>query len=381
MDYDTESMRVHKELKGKLEVRSKLSISSRDDLSIAYTPGVGAVSSAIAKDPSVALTHTLKGNTVAVISNGSAVLGLGDIGPLAALPVMEGKSLLMKEFAGLDSFPIVIDNKDAESIINTVRSIAPTFAAINLEDIKAPICFEVEDALQDIGIPVFHDDQHGTAIVVLAGLINSAKVAGKELSSLRVVINGAGAAGSAIAKLLSPVVDDVLVIDSKGVISSDRDDLNKYKRSLLDVTNKDDFSGTLSSALLGSDVFVGVSRPGILTGEMVKSMNVNPFVFALSNPVPEIMPDLAKNAGALIVATGRSDFPNQINNVLAFPGIFRGAIDVGAKRITEKMKLAAAHALAGHIRNPSVDEVLPSPLDKTVSSEIARAVADAYIEN
>lgn len=381
MDYNTESIKLHKKLNGKLETKSKVSIVTKDDLSLAYTPGVGAVSLIIANDPSLAKTHTMKGNTVAVISNGSAVLGLGDIGPLAALPVMEGKSILLKEFAGVDSFPLVIDNKDAFSIIQTVKSVAPTFAAINLEDIKAPICFEVESSLQDIGIPVFHDDQHGTAIVVLAALMNGSKVANKSLSSLKVVISGAGAAGTAISKLLAPLVKDVLVLDSKGVISSSRGDLNKYKQELLSITNKENFSGDLSSSLVGADVFIGVSKPGILTSDMVKSMNKDSFVFALSNPVPEVMPDIAKDAGALIVATGRSDFPNQINNVLAFPGIFRGAIDAGAKRITDSMKLAAAHALANYIKDPSVDNILPSPLDKGVANVIASAVKEDWIKN
>jgi len=378
MDYNLESLKVHKQLGGKLEVRSKIGISSKDDLSIAYTPGVGAVSLAIAEDSSLARTLTLKKDTVAVISDGSAVLGLGDIGPLAALPVMEGKSLLLKEFAGLNSFPLVLDSHDASSIIQVVRSVAPTFAAINLEDIKAPVCFEVESSLQDLGIPVFHDDQHGTAVVVLAGLINSAKVTNKELSSLKVVVNGAGAAGTAITKLLSSVVKDILVLDSKGIISSSRSDLNKYKKEFLSLTNSQDVSGDLSFAIKGADVFIGVSKPGILTEEMIRSMNSDPFIFALSNPVPEVMPDVAHSAGALIVATGRSDFPNQINNVLAFPGIFKGAISVRATRITEKMKLAAAHALANYIKQPSREMVLPSPLDKEIANVVSKAVADAW---
>ncbi len=376
MDFGKLSINLHRQKHGKLEICSKVGLNSREDLSLAYTPGVAAVSTLVANDPKQAKELTIKGNTVAIVSDGSAVLGLGNIGPLGALPVMEGKAILFKEFAGVDAFPIVIDKHDADGIVDIVRAISPTFAGVNLEDIAAPVCFDVEERLQDIGIPVFHDDQHGTAIVVMAGLINAAKITGRNLSELKVVVNGAGSAGIAIAKLLASQVKNVIVLDSKGIISSSRNDLNKYKKTLLENTNKEGLSGALSDAMVGADVFVGVSKAGVLSEEMVRSMNPDPFIFALANPDPEIVPDVAKKAGAKVVATGRSDYPNQLNNVLAFPGIFRGAIDAGATRITPEMKLAASHALADSVEEAdlSVDKILPSPLNKTVARSVAEAV-------
>lgn len=361
-------------------------VRTMDDLSLAYTPGVAAPCELIAKDPSQALELTLKSNAVAVVSDGSAVLGLGNIGPLAAIPVMEGKALLFKEYADINAWPICLDTQDTEEIIETVQRIAPVFGGINLEDISAPRCFEIEERLQGLGIPVFHDDQHGTAIVLLAALINACKVTGREISSLKVVINGAGAAGTAIAKLLRCIgqepdacisVADVIVCDSKGAIHRDRDDLNDMKRDLLRFSNHTHRSGTLAEVLPGADVFIGVSKGNLINAEHVKSMAPEPIIFAMANPTPEIMPDVARQAGAAVVGTGRSDFPNQVNNVLAFPGIFRGALDVGAKRITEKMKIAAAYALAGAVSEPTPDRIIPSPLDRSVSPLVAKAVGRA----
>ncbi len=388
-DFDARSLELHEKHKGKLEVRSKFPLRDRADLSTAYTPGVAAVCEAIHQDPSKAKTLTIKANTVAVVSDGSAVLGLGDIGPLAALPVMEGKAVLFKEFADIDAFPIVLDTKDPLEIIKTVERIAPTFGGINLEDIAAPKCFEIEDALQDIGIPVFHDDQHGTAIVLLAALLNACKVTGKKPEDLRVVINGAGAAGTAIAKLLRCVgqnpdvcvpVRDILVCDTKGIISRQRTDLNNAKKMLLIYTNRDDHTGSMEDAIRNADVFIGVSVADLLNEGHIKSMAPDPFVFALANPKPEIMPDVARAAGASVVGTGRSDLPNQINNVLAFPGIFRGALDAGATRITEHMKIAAAHALAEGVEGLSPEKVLPASLDRSVAPRIAEAARKAWHE-
>jgi len=388
-DFDARSLELHEKHKGKLEVRSKFPLRDRADLSTAYTPGVAAVCEAIHQDPSKAKTLTIKANTVAVVSDGSAVLGLGDIGPLAALPVMEGKAVLFKEFADIDAFPIVLDTKDPLEIIKTVERIAPTFGGINLEDIEAPKCFEIEDALQDIGIPVFHDDQHGTAIVLLAALLNACKVTGKKPEDLRVVINGAGAAGTAIAKLLRCVgqnpdvcvpVRDILVCDTKGIISRQRTDLNNAKKMLLIYTNRDDHTGSMEDAIRNADVFIGVSVADLLNEGHIKSMAPDPFVFALANPKPEIMPDVARAAGASVVGTGRSDLPNQINNVLAFPGIFRGALDAGATRITEHMKIAAAHALAEGVEGLSPEKVLPASLDRSVAPRIAEAARKAWHE-
>ena len=386
-DYGQRSLIVHEQLRGKISISSKLPVASQDDLSIAYTPGVAEPCLAIAEDLSKVWDLTIKRNSVAVVSDGSAVLGLGNIGPEAAIPVMEGKCLLFKEYAGVDSWPICLSTQDSQEIIETVKRIAPTFGGINLEDISAPRCFEIENALQGIGIPVFHDDQHGTAIVLLAALINSAKIVGKDLSDLKVVINGGGAAGVAIAKLLQCIeqdpsicnpVKEVIVCDRKGIIHSARTDLNEYKQSLLKISNPHDIQGSLQDALAGADVFVGVSAGGILKADDIRTMAPDAVVFAMANPEPEIYPEEARQGGAAIVGTGRSDFPNQVNNVLAFPGIFRGALDAAAPRITPKMKIAAAYALASAVQEPSSNKVLPSPLDKTVAPLVAKAVFKAH---
>ena len=385
-DYFEKSLIMHQQLKGKVGIHNKLPIGSREDLSVAYTPGVARPCEVIAEDPEEAYKLTIKGNSVAVISDGSAVLGLGDIGPLASLPVMEGKALLFREFAKIDAWPVCLDTKDPEKIIETCRLIAPSFGGINLEDISAPRCFEIEESLQDIGIPVFHDDQHGTAIVLLAGLINAAKVVGKNIKELRVVINGAGAAGTAIARLISGVgverasvdhVQDVLLCDSHGIISRKRKDLNEEKEKLLTFSNNDNVSGSLNDALSNADVFIGVSKGNLLTSIDISSMADNAIIFGMANPVPEIMPEEAIKGGAAVVGTGRSDFPNQVNNVLVFPGIFRGALDARAPAITSGMKIAAALALAGIVENPSPDIILPHPLDRTVAPEIAKQVRAA----
>ena len=386
MDYNAESLKLHKEKRGKLEVKSKFPLETIDDLSIAYTPGVAAPSIVIANDKEKVYDYTIKSNSIAVVSDGSSVLGLGNIGGEAALPVMEGKSLLFKELAGIDAFPICLTTQETDEIIKTIKNISSGFGGINLEDIAAPKCFEVEEALQDIGIPVFHDDQHGTAIVVHAALTNAAKVVEKDFSELKVVISGAGSAGTAIAKLITcykidnnicSSVNDVVMVDSKGIINSDRDNLDNYKIKLLEFTNKNDISGALANALENADVFIGVSRGGIATKEMIQSMSDKAIVFAMANPEPEIMPDLAREAGAAVVGTGRSDFPNQVNNILAFPGIFKGALEIRAKSITSEMKVAAAKALASIIKNPSAEKILPSPLDKSVVEVIAKAVKNA----
>ena len=387
MDYGEKSLLIHEQLRGKIGLAGKMPVESQDDLSIAYTPGVAAPCLAIAEDPARARDLTLKRNAVAVVSDGSAVLGLGNIGPLAAIPVMEGKALLFKTYADIDAWPICLDTQDADEIVETVKRIAPVFGGVNLEDISAPRCFEVEDRLQDLGIPVFHDDQHGTAIVLLAAMLNAARVVGKDPGELRVVINGAGAAGSAIAGLLrcidqDPVVctpvRDVLVCDRKGIIHRIRGDLNSQKEALLAYTNREDREGTLLDALDGADVFVGVSKGNLLTAQDVSTMANDVIVLAMANPIPEIMPDEAKAGGATIVGTGRSDFPNQVNNVLAFPGIFRGALDAGAEVITPEMKIAAAHALAGAVEDVCAEKILPSPLNRTVAPLVARAVALAW---
>ena len=386
MNYFEESLKQHQLKQGKWEIKSKFPLENLDDLSIAYTPGVASVCESITKNIDSAYETTMKGNSVAIVSDGSAVLGLGDIGPEASLPVMEGKAVLFKKFADIDGVPIVIDAHSNEDIVTTVKTIAPTFGGINLEDIKAPKCFEIEEKLQDIGIPVFHDDQHGTAIVLLAALLNSSKIINKPLENMKVVINGAGAAGTAIAKLLRCVghdpkicvpVNDVIVCDSKGIISKERKDLNQYKVALLNYSNHRNKSGTLIDALKGADCFIGVSKGNLLSSEDIKIMAPDPIILAMANPIPEIMPDVAKAAGASIVGTGRSDFPNQVNNVLVFPGIFRGALNAKAKRITESMKIAAAHALASAVTNISVDKILPNPLDSSTSILVANAVEKA----
>lgn len=375
-NYAQQSLDAHRKHRGKIEVKSKLPITNREELSIAYTPGVAAVCLEIEKDKNETRNLTSCKNTVAVITDGTAVLGLGDIGPLAALPVMEGKAALFKEFANVDAFPIALATKDVEEIIATVKNIAPTFGGINLEDISAPRCFEIERRLKEVlDIPVFHDDQHGTAIVVLAGLINALKVVGKNKEDIKVVVNGAGAAGTAVAKLMHEYgVKNIIVCDTKGVISGGREDLNEYKKELASFLSAQNLVGTVYDALVGADVLVGVSKGGLLTAEHVKTMAPDAIIFAMANPVPEIMPDDAYAGGAKIVATGRSDFPNQINNVLAFPGIFRGAIDAQIPQITEKMKLAAAAALAVLVLNPTPEKIIPGPFDAGVAEAVARAV-------
>ena len=376
MDYNKLALELHEKYKGKITtaLRDNGEID-RDKLSAYYSPGVGAVSQAIAENSADLPKYTWTNNLVGVISDGSAILGLGDLGPKAAMPVMEGKALLFKHFANVDAVPIVLDVHQPEEIIAAIKSIAPSFGAINLEDIAAPKCFEIEERLKaELDIPVFHDDQHGTAVVVLAGLINSMKVVGKNLADCKVVMIGAGAAGTAIAKLLYAYgVHNIYAVDSRGIISDARDDLNAEKTALKQYL-RTDISGSLDDAITDADIFIGVSKPGLLTPEMVAKMAKNPVVFALANPVPEIMPDIAKEAGVAVIATGRSDFPNQINNSLAFPGIFRGALDHGVKKITDEHKLAAAEALAALVDHPTADEVIPSPFDERVVPAVADVI-------
>ncbi|MBU4069990.1 MAG: NADP-dependent malic enzyme [Nanoarchaeota archaeon] len=380
IDYNEKSLEMHKKNKGKIEIKSKVKLENKEDLSLAYTPGVAEVSRKIAEDKNKIYDYTFKGNSVAVISDGTAVLGLGNIGAEAAMPVMEGKAILFKEFANIDAFPICLKEQNTEKTIETIKNISPVFGGINLEDFKAPECFEIESRLQDLGIPVMHDDQHGTAVVVLAGLTNALKLRGSEKQDVKIIINGSGAAGIAVAKLLlKDGFKKITMIDSKGIIHKQRDNLNQIKKQIAEVTNYANIQGDLNHALVGADVFIGVSVANLLNKEMIQSMNNNPIIFALANPVPEVMPDVAQQAGAFIIATGRSDFPNQINNVLAFPGIFRGALDIRAKRITDKMKLAAAKALANLIK-PEINKILPNPLDKSVVPAIAEAVKKAYLE-
>lgn len=377
MDVADEALALHKKLGGKMSYHSKIRIRGRHDLSLLYTPGVAAVSSAIALNKSRVYEYTGKRNSVAVISDGSAVLGLGNIGPEAAMPVMEGKAMLFSELASIDAVPICLSTQDPDEIIKTVIAISPSFGGISLEDIAAPNCFYIEEELKKrLSIPVMHDDQHGTAVVVLAGLINTLKVVGKTFDKIQVVISGAGAAGMATAKLLLKYgVKNIVLVDSRGAIYSGRTALNGSKRELAKLTNKERIRGGLSEVLVGADVFIGVSAPNILTSEMVSVMSSKAIVFAMANPVPEIMPLEAKKGGAYIVATGRSDFPNQINNVLSFPGIFRGVLDSGARKITDEMKIAASEAIASLISNPSASKILPSPLDTRVVPAVARSVA------
>lgn len=376
MNYDELALSQHKAHKGKITTKLRdESEVTREKLSTYYTPGVAAVSRAIADDESLLPVYTWTNNLVAVISDGSAVLGLGNIGPKGSMPVMEGKALLFKQFADIDSVPIILDVHTPDEIVATVKAIAPSFGAINLEDIAAPQCFEIEERLKaECNIPVFHDDQHGTAVVVLAGLINSMKVTGKKLSDCKIVIIGAGAAGTAITKLLHAYgVGSIVAVDSKGIVSSSRTDLNSEKQALLEYIDAS-ASGTLEDALRGADIFIGVSKPDLLTAEMVKTMNPGPIIFALSNPNPEIMPDIAHEAGAAVVATGRSDFPNQVNNAVAFPGIFRGALDNGVRKITDEHKIAAAEAIASLIENPTASEVIPSVFDTRLVPAIAKVI-------
>ena len=372
------ALKLHEEWQGKLEIRSKAQVRSKEDLALAYTPGVAEPCKLIAEDKDLAYKYTIKSNTIAVVSDGSAVLGLGNIGPYAAMPVMEGKAVLFKEFGGVNAIPICLDTQDTEEIIKAVKYLAPGFGGINLEDISAPRCFEIEERLKEmLDIPVFHDDQHGTAIVVLAGIINGLKVVGKEKEACKVVVNGAGSAGIAITKLLlSYGFKNVTLCDKVGILNKKTEGLNWMQEKMMEVTNPDQLSGSLSDALKGADIFVGVSAPGIVTKEMASHMNKDAIMFAMANPVPEIMPDLAKEAGVRVIGTGRSDFPNQVNNVLVFPGIFRGALEVRAKQITEEMKLAAAVALAGLVPDEELSDVniLPAAFDPRVADVISSAV-------
>ena len=380
MTNNEKALQMHKEWNGKLETTAKAHVNSREDLAIAYTPGVAEPCKVIAKDPEAAYTYTMKANTVAVVSDGSAVLGLGNIGALAAMPVMEGKCVLFKEFGGVNAVPICLDTQDTEEIIRSVVNIAPAFGGINLEDISAPRCFEIETRLKELlNIPVFHDDQHGTAIVVLAGIINALKVTGKKKEDCRVVVNGAGSAGVAITKLLLTYgFPHITMCDINGIISKDSPDLNWMQKEMTKVTNLEGRIGLLADALKGADIFVGVSAPNIDTPEMVASMNQDAILFAMANPVPEIMPDLAKAAGAKVVGTGRSDFPNQVNNVVAFPGIFKGALEGRATQITEEMKLAAANAIAGLVPEEELNEnnILPEAFDPRVAETVSKAIKD-----
>ena len=380
MSNSEKALQMHEQWNGKLETTAKAHVNSREDLAIAYTPGVAEPCKVIAKDPEAAYKYTIKSNTVAVVSDGSAVPGLGNIGALAAMPVMEGKAVLFKEFGGVNAVPICLDTQDTEEIIRTVVNIAPAFGGINLEDISAPRCFEIETRLKELlDIPVFHDDQHGTAIVVLAGIINALKVTKKEKETCRVVVNGAGSAGVAITKLLLNYgFKDITMCDINGIISKDSENLNWMQKEMAKVTNLKNASGTLADALKGADIFVGVSAPGIVTKDMVASMNKDAILFAMANPVPEIMPDLAKAAGAKVVGTGRSDFPNQVNNVVAFPGIFKGALEGRASQITEEMKLAAAKAIAGLVPDEelSEDNILPQAFDPCVAETVSRAIKE-----
>lgn len=380
MSNSEKALQMHEQWNGKLETTAKAHVNSREDLAIAYTPGVAEPCKVIAKDPEAAYKYTIKSNTVAVVSDGSAVLGLGNIGALAAMPVMEGKAVLFKEFGGVNAVPICLDTQDTEEIIRTVVNIAPAFGGINLEDISAPRCFEIETRLKELlDIPVFHDDQHGTAIVVLAGIINALKVTKKEKETCRVVVNGAGSAGVAITKLLLNYgFKDITMCDINGIISKNSENLNWMQKEMAKVTNLKNASGTLADALKGADIFVGVSAPGIVTKDMVASMNKDAILFAMANPVPEIMPDLAKAAGAKVVGTGRSDFPNQVNNVVAFPGIFKGALEGRASQITEEMKLAAAKAIAGLVPDEelSEDNILPQAFDPCVAETVSRAIKE-----
>jgi len=380
MTTNEKALKLHEEWNGKLTTEPKCTIASREDLALAYTPGVAEPCKVIAEDKEAAYKYTIKSNTIAVVSDGSAVLGLGNIGPYAAMPVMEGKAVLFKSFGDVNAFPICLDTQDTEEIIKTVVNIAPAFGGINLEDISAPRCFEIETRLKELlDIPVFHDDQHGTAIVVLAGIINGLKITGKSKENCKVVINGAGSAGIAITKLLLTYgFKNVIMCDINGIINKESPNLNWMQKSMLDVTNLDRLSGTLKDALVGADIFVGVSAPNIVSAEMVASMNKDSIIFAMANPVPEIMPDVAKAAGARIVGTGRSDFPNQVNNVIAFPGIFKGALEGRASQITEDMKLAAAHAIANLVPDDKLcDEfILPEAFDPDVKDAVAKAVMD-----
>lgn len=385
MDLTKKSIELHKEKKGKIEIKSKFPLRNKEDLSIAYTPYVAEISKQISESKNKVYDYTIKKNTIAVISDGSAVLGLGNIGPEAAIPVMEGKCLLFKELANVDAFPICLNTQNPDEIIKTIKNISPVFGGINLEDIKAPNCFYIEERLKsELDIPVFHDDQHGTAIVILAALINSLKITNKKFEELRIVINGAGAAGIAFSKLITSSefekefskIKDIIVLDSKGIINRSREDLNEYKKQISQLTNKDNIEGNLENAIKNSDVFIGVSKGNLLESSHIESMKENPIIFALANPIPEIFPDKAKKAGAKIICTGRSDFPNQINNVLAFPGIFRGILDSGIKKINNNHKISAAKALSKLIQENQLNEtnIIPDALNKQAPKEISKAI-------
>ena len=380
MTNSEKALQMHEQWNGKIETIAKSHVNSREDLAIAYTPGVAEPCKVIAQDPEAAYKYTIKSNTIAVVSDGSAVLGLGNIGAKAAMPVMEGKAVLFKEFGGVNAVPICLDTQDTEEIIRTVVNIAPAFGGINLEDISAPRCFEIEERLKELlDIPVFHDDQHGTAIVVLAGIINALKVTGKEKENCRVVVNGAGSAGVAITKLLLTYgFPNITMCDINGIIGKDSPNLNWMQTKMVEITNLENKKGTLADALEGADIFVGVSAPNIVTKDMVASMNKDAILFAMANPVPEIMPDIAKEAGAKVVGTGRSDFPNQVNNVVAFPGIFKGALEGRATQITEEMKLATANAIAGLVADDELNEnnILPEAFDPRVADVVSKAVKD-----
>ena len=372
---------LHRKYRGKLSIESRMPLNTAEDLALAYTPGVGHVSSAVAANPDLAYELTGRGRTVAVVSDGSAVLGLGNLGALGAMPVMEGKCVLFKELGGVDAVPICLDTQDADEIVMIVKNLAPSFGGINLEDISAPRCFDIEERLQDIGIPVFHDDQHGTAIVTMAAVTNALRVVGKSIDQVKVVFSGAGAAGIACAKMLMKAgVSDMILLDSKGAIYDGRGDLTHAKRDIAKVTNREGVSGDIHTAIEGADVFVGLSGPDLMNRDDVKRMAENAVVLAMANPTPEILPDEAKAGGAVVIGTGRSDFPNQVNNVLAFPGVFKGAMESRAPRVTAEMQLSAALALANLVGTPGVENILPAALDKTVAPAIAAAVSKAYAE-
>ncbi|MBS3131837.1 NAD-dependent malic enzyme [Candidatus Woesearchaeota archaeon] len=383
MDYFQKALELHKKYKGKLEVKSKIEVSTKDDLSTAYSPGVAQPCLEINKNREDAYIYTNKGNAVAVVSNGTAVLGLGNIGAQASMPVMEGKCILFKNFANVDAYPILVDSEEADDVVKAVKLIAPGFGGINLEDISAPSCFEIEKRLkQELDIPVFHDDQHGSGIVVLSGLINSLKLAGKKIEDCKIVFNGAGAAGMATSRLLVRMgARNVIIVDTKGAIYKGRDNLNGAKRDISLMTNPNSEKGSIHDIINGADIFIGLSKGNLLTAEDIRKMNSKAIVFALANPVPEISPEEAKKGGAFIVATGRSDFPNQINNVSAFPGVFRGALDVRAKDINDKMNIAAARALAAYVKSPTTESIVASPLDKNTAKVVAEAVSKAARES
>lgn len=381
MDYNQKSLKLHEELKGKIEVISRVKVGDAESLATAYTPGVAAPTLEISKNPENSYVYTRRGNLVAVVSDGSAILGLGNLGGLSAMPVMEGKCVLFKEFGGVDAFPICLDTQNSDEIVNIVKNLSISFGGINLEDISSPRCFEIERRLNDeLDIPVFHDDQHGTAIIVLAGLINALKIVKKDIKDVKIVVNGPGAAGTAITWLLRDFgAKNITLSDEYGILYPSRDKMEWHKKELAETFNKEDIRGNLSDAVKGADVFIGVSKGNLLTTDMVKSMNKDAIIFAMANPTPEILSDVAKQAGAKVVGTGRSDFPNQVNNVLAFPGIFRGALDAKARKITKNMKIAAAKAIAGVISDDELnaDNILPKPFDKRVKVAVSKAVFDA----